>query len=168
MVVITPVAIAILGEIVTLNGSASSDPDGTITSYQWDFGDGTSGTGAVVSHIYAVAGTYQAALTVTDNDGATTIVTATIIIQTTIQAINDLIVAVQNMNLAQGIMNSLDAKLQNSIAALNAENAGYREDAINKLQAFVSATQAQSGNKLTIEQANQLIAVANRIIATLQ
>ncbi|MDM7855569.1 PKD domain-containing protein [Cellulomonas alba] len=52
-----------------LDGSASTDSDGTIASYTWNFGDGTTGTGAVVDHAYAKAGTYTASLTVTDNDG---------------------------------------------------------------------------------------------------
>jgi PKD repeat protein len=51
--------------------STSSDPDGSIVSYAWTFGDSTSGTGATNSHTYAVAGTYVVTLTVTDNLGAT-------------------------------------------------------------------------------------------------
>jgi hypothetical protein len=35
------------------NASASYDPDGSITNYQWNFGDETSGTGALVEHIYS-------------------------------------------------------------------------------------------------------------------
>jgi hypothetical protein len=53
---------------VQFDGSASFDPDGSIVSYSWDFGDGTAGIGATVSHTYA-AGTYTAILTVTDNTG---------------------------------------------------------------------------------------------------
>ena len=56
---------------VALDGSGSSDPDGTVASYAWAFGDGASGTGATASHTYAAAGTYTVTLTVTDNDGAT-------------------------------------------------------------------------------------------------
>ena len=54
-----------------LDANASVDPDGTIASYAWDFGDGTSGTGVTPSHVYAQFGTYTIALTVTDNRGAT-------------------------------------------------------------------------------------------------
>ena len=51
-----------------LDGSASSDPDaGQTLTYHWDFGDGNSGNGAVVSHVYTAPNTYVATLTVTDD-----------------------------------------------------------------------------------------------------
>jgi hypothetical protein len=40
----------------TFDASASSDTDGTITSYAWSFGDGTTGSGVTASHTYAVGG----------------------------------------------------------------------------------------------------------------
>ena len=55
---------------VSFDGSGSHDSDGTIVSYQWDFGDGNTDTGMYVSHIYTDAGTYTAILTVTDDAGA--------------------------------------------------------------------------------------------------
>lgn len=58
------------GLTATTDGRASSDPDGTIASYQWAWGDGATGTGATASHAYAAAGTYTVTLTVTDNVGA--------------------------------------------------------------------------------------------------
>jgi parallel beta-helix repeat protein len=54
---------------VNFDASASSDPDGTIASYSWSFGDGTSGTGKIVSHTYTREGTFTATLTVKDNGG---------------------------------------------------------------------------------------------------
>ena len=59
------------GLTVTVDGAASTDPDGTVTSYAWDFGDGATATGATASHTYDAAGTYTVTLTVTDDDGAT-------------------------------------------------------------------------------------------------
>lgn len=59
-----------VGTAVAFDGSGSSDSDGTIASYLWDFGDGTSGNGATTTHTYTAQGTYNLSLTVTDNDGA--------------------------------------------------------------------------------------------------
>ncbi len=55
----------------TFDAAGSTDTDGTITGYAWNFGDGATGTGVTASHTYATAGTYTATLTVTDDDGAT-------------------------------------------------------------------------------------------------
>lgn len=55
----------------TFDGSGSSDGDGTISSYAWDFGDDGSATGPTPSHTYGAAGTYTVVLTITDDDGAT-------------------------------------------------------------------------------------------------
>jgi len=55
---------------VDFNASASYDPDGTIVSYDWDFGDGFMGSGVTTSHMYTIAGNYSVSLTVIDDDGA--------------------------------------------------------------------------------------------------
>lgn len=54
---------------VTFSGSGSRDVDGTVSSYAWSFGDGTTGSGATVSKTFSAAGTYTVTLTVTDNRG---------------------------------------------------------------------------------------------------
>ncbi|MGD8565962.1 MAG: PKD domain-containing protein, partial [Candidatus Bathyarchaeota archaeon] len=56
------------GDTVTFNASNSYDPDGTITIYNWNFGDGSNGTGIITTHSYADSGTFSVILTVTDND----------------------------------------------------------------------------------------------------
>jgi chitodextrinase len=54
---------------MVFDASGSFDPDGTIVSYVWDFGDGITGVGAVVVHTYETPGEYTVTLTVTDNAG---------------------------------------------------------------------------------------------------
>ena len=55
---------------VSMNGGASADPDGSVVAYSWDFGDFTTGTGPVNSHVFTQPGVYPVTLTVTDNRGA--------------------------------------------------------------------------------------------------
>ena len=55
---------------VTFNGEDSTDEDGTITSYSWDFGDSNTTSGSTVSHTYMNVGIYNVTLTVTDNSVA--------------------------------------------------------------------------------------------------
>jgi len=54
---------------VGFDASASSDLDGTIVSYQWNFGDGASGEGVTIQHTYTAAGNFTATLVVTDDLG---------------------------------------------------------------------------------------------------
>jgi hypothetical protein len=63
----------VVNQTVTFNASNSTDPDGFITNYTWDFGDGnsTNTTEELINHTYSLAGDYLVNLTVTDNDGAT-------------------------------------------------------------------------------------------------
>lgn len=64
------------GLSVALDGSGSTDSDGTVSSYAWDLGDGSpSRSGPAVSHPYVAAGTYRVTLTVTDDDGASAVAT---------------------------------------------------------------------------------------------
>lgn len=70
-----------VGKAVKFNGSDSSDPDGTIISYDWDFGDGATGTGKKTRHVYEAAGTYNVTLIVTDNAGATDSIGTTAVIK---------------------------------------------------------------------------------------
>lgn len=60
-----------IGETLNFNGSASSDSDGVIVSYSWNFGDGGTSSGVTTSHSYSSSGTYQVSLMVKDNAGAT-------------------------------------------------------------------------------------------------
>lgn len=57
------------GLACSFNGSGSTDSDGTIATYAWTFGDGSSASGATANHTYAAGNTYTVTLTVTDNGG---------------------------------------------------------------------------------------------------
>ena len=61
----------VINETVTFNASSSSDPDGSLTKYKWDFGDGYRVTGemmVIVKHSYSLPGNYSVTLTVTNDD----------------------------------------------------------------------------------------------------
>ncbi len=83
------------------------------------------------------------------------------------QALGKLIVKVEDVNGEYGISNALDSKLENALAALEAKNAGLRQDAINKMEAFINAVEAQRDNKVPGDVADDLIADANYIISLL-
>jgi len=165
--VITAPSPIIEEESVTFDGTTSYDPDGTITSCSWDFGDESPVAGCTVSYCWDTAGTYSVTLTVTDDNDATATDTITVTVQTASAAIDDLRDKVRNYNFQQGISNALDKKLENANEALDSANAEQRQDAINKLNAFINATEAQRGKELTEDQADDLISDARRIIAPL-
>jgi subtilisin-like proprotein convertase family protein len=78
-----PPAPAVVGQPGTFDASGSSDPDGRVVDYAWDFdGDGTyetpGGASPTISKVFALAGTYVVGLRVTDNDGATATTTRTV------------------------------------------------------------------------------------------
>lgn len=69
-----------LGAAITFSSSGSFDPDGTISSYHWNFGDGTSANTANPAHTYQSSGLFTATLTVTDNAGLRSSTTAAVTI----------------------------------------------------------------------------------------
>jgi probable HAF family extracellular repeat protein len=93
--------------------------------------------------------------------------TVSIKILTAVQAIDVLSEMVLSYNLAQGISNQLDTKLENAKAAMIAVNSGNRQDVLNKLQAFINAVEAQRSKVLTSQQADSLISWARSITAIL-
>ncbi|MCK4971017.1 MAG: PKD domain-containing protein, partial [Thermoplasmata archaeon] len=59
------------GDSLDLDGSGSSDPDGSVDTYTWIFGDGSVAYGRQLSHVYGDDGIYMVVLTVTDDLGGT-------------------------------------------------------------------------------------------------
>jgi PKD repeat protein len=69
-----------INETVLFDGSLSSDPDGSIVSWEWNFGDGSLGNGERTSHIYLKAGTFTVTLKIIDNSGGSKFTQKTIVI----------------------------------------------------------------------------------------
>jgi PKD repeat protein len=77
-IVVSPTPV-VSGQQAFFNGSTSTpSPGHTITKFNWNFGDGTTGSGATTSHTYATAGTYTVVLTITDDAGHTMTTSLTI------------------------------------------------------------------------------------------
>jgi PKD repeat protein len=69
------------GRTATLNATSSSDPDGRIAQYEWDFGDGTEGEvtwSPLVNHVFETAGIFTVTLTVVDDMGTTATIDGTV------------------------------------------------------------------------------------------
>jgi DNA/RNA endonuclease G (NUC1)/PKD repeat protein len=76
------------GSAVTLGATGSSDPDGDVLTYAWDFGDGSTGTGASPQHTYADNGNYVVTLTVSDPAGAEATATTSVTVFNVAPAVN--------------------------------------------------------------------------------
>jgi hypothetical protein len=84
-----------------------------------------------------------------------------------LRAVSEIVTLVDvviDLNIQQGIANGLDAKLSSALQALQDVNQNNDVAAINSLQAFINAVEAQSGNHIPVEDANALISAAQQII----
>lgn len=157
---------------VDFDAYQSYDPNGRTLIYDWRFGDGTTGNGIAITHVYWYPGIYEVRLRVFNEwlmpSAAYLTITVYAEEPTPEEDIEELIADVEGMNLQQGLDNSLDAKLTAALEALEALNAGQRNDAVNKLNAFINEVEAQQGKKLTSEQADYLIAEVQAIIDGIQ
>lgn len=134
------------GAVVTYSASATDDVTGNPTV-----------SCAPVSGSTFPIGTTTVGCTATDGAGNSSAASFDVIVLGASDQIDGLIALVQSFGLKQGIEKSLDAKLQNILAALDAASA------CNKLDSFVNEVSAQSGKALTTAEANQLIVAAIQI-----
>ncbi len=102
-----------------------------------------------------------------DSAGNAAVASFTVTVLGGTDQLNNLTALAQSMDLKNGISTSLDTKLNAAIATLADMHTNSISTACNQLSAFINDTTAQSGNKLTASQANQLIAAAQSIRATL-
>lgn len=140
---------------VEFDGSGSSDPDGTIVDYQWDFGDGGTASGETAAHTYAAPGVYTVTLTVTDDSGASDTASTAATIMTPSEGIQEIIDTLDLPDDApEGTETSLVAKLD---AALRSLDRGNTRAAVNQLGALINYVSAlERAGTFTPEQAQQL------------
>jgi acetyltransferase-like isoleucine patch superfamily enzyme len=98
-----------VGETVTFDGTGSYDPDGTIESYYWDFGDSGTDDGENTVHIYETAGVYTVTLTVTDDNDLSS--SDTLIVS----VIPDSVSMGENVQLGQGVSIGEDVVLGDDV-----------------------------------------------------
>ena len=85
----------VVNQTVTFDASSSTPNGGVIISYQWDFGDGTTAEGVIVTHKYSSTGNYTVTLNVTDNEGAWNATSKTI----TVYPIGNLAIEIVNITI---------------------------------------------------------------------
>ena len=100
---------------VLFNASQSYDPDGSLVSYTWNFGDGniTTTSGSMISHTYAVTNVYRVTLTVTDNDGLTTNATTMLAVYTPMHDVAIIAVALNRTLANQGYGSNVSVTVLN-------------------------------------------------------
>jgi len=119
------------------------------------------------SHEYAQAGEYDILVTLSDDDGGVSEISTHVIVKDHIVSVSigTLIQLTEDLGVPHGIKNSLLSKLESAQASLDH---GQINAAINKLEAFINAVEAQWGKKLSVEDADLLIATAQQIIEQLK
>jgi PKD repeat protein len=85
----------------------ASDPDGTISSYNWDFGDGQTSSQSSVSHLYQSVGSFNARVTVTDNAGASATASTIIVVSNSLPPGNEVVLYPSRAPLRVGRWNQL-------------------------------------------------------------
>lgn len=110
---------------VTLDAAQSTDPDGTITSYAWSMGDGSSYVTAQVNHTYLAYGPFTASLMVTDDEGATD--TMTVVVD----------VHAQVAGFYNGIFqSSVDGQIVNIYAQIGSNHQVYAADFVDWISGY--------------------------------
>jgi hypothetical protein len=149
----------------------ATGPDGAVVEYTATAIDAVDGAVTPVcqpgSGTLFPIGTTTVSCTATDTSGNGGSASFDVTVLGAAAQLDNLMSLVETYNLHQGITNSLDSKLSNAHQALDAASAGDLEAACGLLNAFINEVYAQADKKLTVQQADTLIAEATRIAAVL-
>jgi serine protease len=133
---------------VQFDAAASSDPDGSIAAYSWNFGDGTAAaSGVTVTHVFQTAGTRTVTLTVTDNIGATNSTTRQVTVSPPVDTTPNVFTFVDQINVPVSIeITSAPVTISgiNAAAAVSVTGGTY---SIGCGAIFTSATGTISNNQ---------------------
>jgi DNA/RNA endonuclease G (NUC1) len=166
-------ATILAGEVYTSSGTFS-DPGADTWSAAVNYGDGTgaqalalNGSSFSLTHVYATAGTFSAAVSVTDKDGGVGTTSATVMVLSGTQSIAQLNTQLGTLGgaLNKGELNSLAVKLDNASKSLQKGNAPA---AANQLGAFINELQAEiNAGQVDTATGGALVAYAQRVIASI-
>ncbi|MFL6014609.1 MAG: HYR domain-containing protein [Gaiellaceae bacterium] len=145
----------------------ATSPGGAVVSYAAAAVDAVDPAPAVdcapASSATFPIGTTTVTCTATDASGNQASGSFAVTVRDAVTQISDVVANVKALDAKQGIITSLDAKLQTVLDALSSAKAGERPSACQKLDAFTNEVQAQTGKSLTQADTDRLTAVARRI-----
>lgn len=130
-----------VGATVSFDGTAST---GSVSAYNWDFGDGSTGTGPTTTHAYSTAGTFTVTLLVVSDGGSTSTDTATVVVRTT----DSVAPTITHTNVTSGVANaavSISATVTDNVA-VQTVSVYYKKASESS---FVSTTLTRSGSTTT-------------------
>ncbi len=161
---------------VPFDFSGTFDDPGVLDTHTglWNFGDGITDAGTIIEaggsgiaqavHTYADPGTFTLTLTVSDEDDSGSESVAVEVLSPA-AAGTELMTQVDELSAPEGTKNSLNSKLDGAFKSLDK---GKPETAINQMNAFINSVNAQSGKKISVEEADALIALAQTIVASIE
>ena len=127
----------------SFDASASADSDGTIASYDWDFGDGAIAAGVTTNHAYASAGSYTVTLSVTDNVGAVSTASQSLTLSTGGGALDGQTLYQQNCSTCHGADATGGSIAKISIVGKTAAEITTAIDTVNNMSSLQSLTAEQ-------------------------
>lgn len=146
---------------LSVSGDASHDPDGRITSYQWDWGDGITGTGIRTAHTYASEGTYTVKLTIRDDRNAEG--TRSESIQMVVRPTADFDVDVDRMSIS--VDGSLSSSASGGAITNWAWEFGDGETAAGERATHTYTTPGRYAVKLTVTDASNRVGNVSRYVS---